>query len=577
MKIIEGFKKIPWNSIRVKVVVVLVIILLPLLFFLVYNSYYSINVIHNQVANSHRNLLSLYMQQVDTGLDDIEGYLIRLTAFNDNFKVLEESYDSYQYRLAKIGLFNDVKEDIISYNYVNSIFFYSLKNNKLFNIYNNTGTFSENQNINSYLNQLLGSKSILKEINKSNWYYKEIDNNYYLFRIINYRDAYIGAWININRIEVPLNLIDIGEKGRSFFVTCNGTPMMEEKINNSIEIRLNQEDHYITGREDEFLVVTKKSNNGSFSLVVLIPNEKILQKLPYLQYLITIVVIISLILLPVSILLVKLNVINPLNKILNVMKKVKENGDLYKRVEDDDLIADEFQVVNATFNNMMDNIQKLRIDVYEEKLAKQRFELRNLQLQVKPHFFLNTLNIIYSLSKTNNNKKIQEMIQLLVQYFRYMFRSDMDMVLLKNEVEHVKNYIQIQQIRFPETMEYIIEIDDDIIDISVPPLILQTFVENIIKHAVKMDQMVYFEIIINNLEGERCVQIIIKDNGTGFPESLLLEINSIEDMKDNSGEHIGIYNVKQRLNLVYGDDASIRFSNDPDRGGAVIKIIIPYN
>jgi len=149
------------------------------------------------------------------------------------------------------------------------------------------------------------------------------------------------------------------------------------------------------------------------------------------------------------------------------------------------------------------------------------------------------------------------------------------MVLLKDEVKHVENYIRIQQIRFPDSLNYKIEVCEDLLDIPVPPLIIQTFVENIIKHAVTLDDEIYFEVRIEKLEKVDKVAIIIRDNGEGFSAEQLLRLNSEENYNDDSGKHIGIYNVKQRLDLLYDGNASILFANDNNTGGAVVKMIIP--
>ncbi len=105
-------------------------------------------------------------------------------------------------------------------------------------------------------------------------------------------------------------------------------------------------------------------------------------------------------------------------------------------------------MVNHTFNGMMEQIQELRIHVYEEQLNKQKAELQHLQLQINPHFFMNSLNIIYNLALVKNYALIQEMAISLVQYFRYMFRSNLTFLPLKDELQHIRNYIRIQELRF---------------------------------------------------------------------------------------------------------------------------------
>src|SRR5690606_33314794 len=126
---------------------------------------------------------------------------------------------------------------------------------------------------------------------------------------------------------------------------------------------------------------------------------------------------------------------------------------------------------------MMDEIQRLRVNVYEEQLNKQREELQRLQLQVNPHFFLNSLNIVYNLAKVKNFNLIMEMTSALIQYFRFLFRSNTSFVKLKDELEHTRNYMNIQTLRFPEKLYCNVDAPIYLNDVPVPPLIIQSFVE----------------------------------------------------------------------------------------------------
>ena len=115
-------------------------------------------------------------------------------------------------------------------------------------------------------------------------------------------------------------------------------------------------------------------------------------------------------------------ILNPLNRIVEFMKGIGAEGLPQTRLAND-VATSEFQLIVSTFNRMLDRIEKLKIDVYEEKLSKQKAELKHLQLQLKPHFFLNALNIIHSLAQLGDCAKIQELIQYLTNYFRYVFRT----------------------------------------------------------------------------------------------------------------------------------------------------------
>jgi two-component system sensor histidine kinase YesM len=256
------------------------------------------------------------------------------------------------------------------------------------------------------------------------------------------------------------------------------------------------------------------------------------------------------------------------------MKKIR-NGDMEARIVLKPT-SEEFMIVNETFNNMVDQIHDLKISVYEEQLSKQKAEFEYLQLQVNPHFFLNSLNVIYRMSQAGKVDLIQEMTLCLIKYFRYMFRNDSRFVPLKDELEHVLNYMRIQEMRLPGSFNYLLDIPEFLLNTPVPPLIIQNFAENTVKYALTLDYKVNFTVNAEYVEimSKPYVKIIIKDTGKGYPEEILDRLRAGEKIYDENGEHIGIWNVRNRLKHLYSGVASIEFSN-AEPSGAVIEITIP--
>lgn len=235
--------------------------------------------------------------------------------------------------------------------------------------------------------------------------------------------------------------------------------------------------------------------------------------------------------------------------------------------------------MGGAFNAMMSEVERLRINVYEEQLNKQKEELQRLQLQVNPHFFLNTLNIIYNLAKIKNYDLILDMTMSLIEYFRFMFRSNTSFVPLKDELEHTRNYLKIQNLRFPEKLKWTIHSPDYLLDVPIPPLVIQSFVENSIKHAVTLDEPLIIEVQIEFLieeHGSR-MKISIRDTGPGFKKDILEKLQAGRSVENERGEHTGIWNVERRLRLLYGEVASIVYDNDLHTFGAKIEIIVPTN
>jgi two-component system sensor histidine kinase YesM len=332
-------------------------------------------------------------------------------------------------------------------------------------------------------------------------------------------------------------------------------------------------DYKLTGKNEKFLVVGEKSAKGRFSLIAVIPDSIILENLPLLRRMVSFILMGSLILFPFILFLLRKIILIPINRIMMAMRRI-EDGNLEVRITYSPSVI-EFDKMNQSFNRMISQIQELKINVLEEQLNHQKAELKHLQLQINPHFFMNSLNIIYNLAQVKDFALIQEMVLCLVEYFRFMFRSNMAFVALRDEVQHTLNYFRIQEMRFPKNLTYDLSVPDNLMDVVVPPLVIQTFVENTIKHAVSMDKQIHIGITIEATSNKK-IKIRVEDTGKGFPEDVLTRLQMEMDIGNGEGHHIGIWNVQRRLRLLYQDHAQITFSNGAGHG-AVIEILIPFH
>jgi two-component system, sensor histidine kinase YesM len=570
---------IPKNSIRFKLVVGLLTVMLPVIAFLIYNNFYAIKVVHNQVAESYKNMMSLYMNQIDSNLDAVDTYLINLQASETDLQIMLYSKNEEKYSLAKMRLSNKIKNDIAMYKSIDSIFIYSISKQDFVGSGDGAYSYNEARGIREFIADSCSELQELKKPQIPNWYVKKLGKEYYLIRILKMGDIYVGSWASVKRLLVPLEMINIGQNGTSLLASEQGEPMMNEQLvlDNSLNLNLDFNEYHLIGNKNRYLFVGEKSLKGNFSLIALVPDNEILQKLPYFQSIITIISALLILLLPVSLLLLRRIIIVPLRKMLTAMKRIQE-GDLEARIEPY-ATSEEFKVVNKTFNKMMGQIQDLKINVYEEKINRQKAELQHLQLQINPHFFLNSLNIIHALASTRKFDLIQEMTLCLIKYFRYMFKSNLSFLPLKDELQHVQNYIRIQELRFSECLSYNLEVPDYLLDTMVPPLIIHTFIENSIKYAVSMDEQVHLSVsiqLVNSDEGEHFFKIQIKDTGEGFKEEVLTELLAGNRIVDEHGEHIGIWNVQRRLSLLYKGRAYLCVGN-AESGGAVVEITLPLN
>ncbi|WP_063795611.1 sensor histidine kinase [Paenibacillus sp. Soil750] len=567
-------------SLRVKLIVSVFIMTMPLVGMLLYNNYYAIHVVRGQVADSYKNTLNLYTDQSDSHLDDIDSYMRTVAGTGYDLLSLSQEVADGEYYSAKIYLFNKLSKDINLYDPITSFFAYTDHRQDFLTISKkNASDIKGNDIIEKYLIDYMHSELFAKGSSSKVWKYVQINQVNYLVDIVRAGDTYLGALINTEELVNPLRSLQIGEDGEVLLANTQGEPISNSKLVSEYGIELQQKvnEYYISGTKKKFLVVGALSNRGDFSLNVLIPDHYILAKLPYLQSIVWFITIAAFLFIPIGLYAMRQSVLVPLYRLLRTMKKVRE-GDWSSRVELSNT-SGEFQIMGGAFNAMMSEVERLRINVYEEQLNKQKEELQRLQLQVNPHFFLNTLNIIYNLAKIKNYDLILDMTMSLIEYFRFMFRSNTSFVPLKDELEHTRNYLKIQNLRFPEKLKWTIHSPDYLLDVPIPPLVIQSFVENSIKHAVTLDEPLTIEVQIEFLieeHGSR-MKISIRDTGPGFKNDILEKLQAGRSVENGRGEHTGIWNVERRLRLLYGELTSIVYDNDGDTFGAKIEIIIPTN
>ena len=196
--------------------------------------------------------------------------------------------------------------------------------------------------------------------------------------------------------------------------------------------------------------------------------------------------------------------------------------------------------------------------------------MQYLQLQISPHFYLNALNIIYSLGQIGDCAKIQQMAMHLVHYSRYMFHNVKELVTLAEELEHVREYLEIQKIRFGEFQVSLEGVDSTLEKLLIPPFVVQSFVENSVKYAVRRNRGCLWISAQKTPDGKTAL-LTVRDNGEGYSEQVLQAVQ--QGGQGEEGEkHVGIRNVQARLRIIYGEKASITLYNDQ---GAVTEVRLP--
>ena len=261
----------------------------------------------------------------------------------------------------------------------------------------------------------------------------------------------------------------------------------------------------------------------------------------------------------------------PMEKLRQSMEMIGK-GDVKYRISGEVGWSAEFVSVAEQFNAMMDQLERLQHELYQGKLERQEVELQYLSRQIQPHFILNTLNTLYNYSESDI-RTAQDIIRLTSKYYRYVVNVNSRYVQLGQELEHIGNYLKLQKIRYPSAFDYEVICDEALDIIPVPPFLVESFISNAVKYGRTAGEMVHIRIQAEKLQKFQ-IRIRISDTGEGFSEDMLdilseyLETGNASELKGT-----GIRNSIQRLRLIYGERAFIRFFNQ-ESGGAVVEIQI---
>lgn len=409
---------------------------------------------------------------------------------------------------------------------------------------------------------------------KLGWFPLAIDEHTFLFRIIGYHNSYTVAMIDVNDLCARQNKNITNKNGFLYYTLPDGTPFTQNSLIQSQHIQPGKfgEPYYLTSGKERFLVTNKFSNTSGLQTLYFIPYNSSVPFMQQMQLALFFVSLLVILLIPALYIILSRSFFKPIENLNTTIQHIRE-GKIEEKVETGYAIS-ELQNMSTTFNKMIGEIKDLKIASYEKELLQRQAEMQYYQLQLKPHFFLNCLKIIYSMVEQKKYDKIQPMLLQTSQYLRYCFKDNTALVTLEEELEHVKNYISLQENSSLLQIQYSAVIEPPLEKSSIPVMLLQTFVENCFKYAQKQGSIltIKIKVICLHTEDGDFMDIILSDNGNGFPEDVLLRLNSGASC-ENQQNSIGIYNVQQRLALLYPDAALVQCSNTPE--GAQCEIVLP--
>ena len=229
----------------------------------------------------------------------------------------------------------------------------------------------------------------------------------------------------------------------------------------------------------------------------------------------------------------------------------------------------EIQHLGTSIQSMARRIRKLMNDIVAEHESKRRSEFDTLQSQINPHFLYNTLDIIVWMIENEKQSEAVKVVTALARFFRISLSKGKSIIPVRDELEHVRNYLMIQHMRYKNKFTYAIEADEDVLELASLKLMLQPLVENAIYHGMEfMDGD--GEILVRAWRREDDLYMSVSDNGLGMTQEQVDRLFSAADhMPSGRGSGIGVKNVNERIKLYFGTGYGLEIQSEPDEGTTV--------
>ena len=539
-----------------------------------------------QLYGQTTQIVNLLSQNVDNKLkriNDLSFDMMTDDALQSSLMQINNEESSY----SKLKFATALRAKILQYpfseKYIDSIGVIDLDNNQYIE-----GISSANFDANQ-LKQIMNSPGI----NEGRVIWIKPDNNdeqIYAVRTIRQIDDFsltsLGLLIvNINKNKLIDSRFDYFSKvGYYFSIFSDDNIILEEK--SGVELTPWELDIYDYSGHS-FKSINRKNyliNYSTFSytgwkFAFVLPIQNIMMQISQIQIAIILVYLIIFAATTYFVIRFSSTIVKPLEKLMTNMTAIKDQwfkNDDYSNYLSNIVFThnndkDEIKFLERDFKLLIDRINSLVKENYDEKIIKKEWELKALQRQINPHFLYNTLDSVYWLSKMNNQDQISIIIKSLGNLLRNSIYNSDNIITLGEEIGILKDYINIQKFRFQDRLKINLHIDDNIMEYRIPNLSIQTLVENSISHALEVKVGDCIIDIWGSLENGN-IKLSIHDNGPGVDIEMLQKLQRMEiETKD---EGIGIKNIDQRIKIIFGNQYGLFLESEEGKWFKV-DILIP--
>lgn len=317
---------------------------------------------------------------------------------------------------------------------------------------------------------------------------------------------------------------------------------------------------------EEMIICFDTSNVTGFTMIVTIPRSSFLSKVTGdIMNALPFIVMITVVFLVLFFLLLNHVITRSLGNLLSAIDKVGK-GEFGAEVSS--TLIEEFNQLIERFNEMSTRIKHLIEENYLAKIQQKENEITILTTQLNPHFLYNTLNIIHLSNVNGDHEQTSKMIIFLSRMLNYVVDKHDELKPLREDLDWINRYLYIMQCRYEGVFEVVMDIDDELLDVSVPKLFLQPIVENSILHGFCNMESGGIIRIVGSFHDDK-VMFVVSDNGDGFSQE------SFEKSQEQT-TGVGISNTIRRLQLMFGDNCSLTVNSELGTG-TTTTIIFPIS
>ena len=513
--------------------------------------------------------IQIYMKQIDSKFIVMDQCVEGIAGNQDLIGQICYGSPADRY-YAAVELQKSMKRDVISNAELDYVLIAESLNKNLIAASTPGVSYGEKEAIASYIWNLMEKE----DRGRPQWYYTKIGTHAYIAKIYRGSNWSVAAFSKENTFLSDIRAKEYPD-GQSFLLTdANGVCVENLEEGNSMYLGETLEIEDSWKNDHKKRMISLKSDRAGLYITGMIGSNHFLGKFSTNSILILLIMVLAIGCDMILLHYIHREIHRPLDHLMQTLQEI-EDGD-YKQRAEEDYHTEELQRLTQAFNRMMNVIVNLRIRAYDEKIQLMDTQMKYFQMQLKPHFFLNALTTIYSISYQKRNEDIRTYIDALTKTVRYMFKGGLRLVLLKEETQHLENYFEMQQLRYPDCVFWYFDMEEAAMSWKIPQMLLHTFVENEYKYAVKIDSVLSILIQAKVLlkEGEEMLYIRMEDDGVGFPEQVMQYMNFESEDPSREGHHVGLWNIKRTMEVLYQKRELIHLSN-LETGGCLIEIWIP--